>query len=105
MPTNTVQDRVSGLRETTSNYTNEAGRGLTRTAAGTAATILHRNLVKHGVLETTCLTNPFKTSCQARFARFRAPTSVGALVEEGGDRPGGSLFQVWAAVPTRYIPR
>jgi hypothetical protein len=47
-----------------------------RTAAGTETIIIHRNLVKHGVSETTFLTNPFKTSSQARFARFRAPRPV-----------------------------
>jgi hypothetical protein len=47
-----------------------------RTAAGTETIIIHGNLVKHEVSEATVLTNPYKTSYQARFARLRAPRPV-----------------------------
>ena len=50
--------------------------GFARTAAGTETNTINRNLIKHEVSEATFLTNPFKTSYQARFARFRAPRPV-----------------------------
>ena len=76
-PRNTVNQKVSGLRETAKNVKHTAGvRGFTRMAASAESIIIHKNNVNHGMLETTCLTKPFKTSHQATFVRLRAPSSV-----------------------------